>query len=539
MKPRYACALLFALCLALAALPAPAQQKVYALWTKAALFDAAAVHASKLGKDQAKYARYVDLAAVAPKDRARGLQALGYVVNSLSRSDQIAVPLEVHGTEGALAYVDLAAYRIDPAAFDRLGELGSGPAPFPEPYYHLVVDGVETAATPDRTETYTEKVRKRDGYGRDYTVWDARSGTWNPEYETVTRVRVVKGVVAKKPARKVLLGPHLHEATALGLTVLTQTAFPVYEFHWFCFDALVEPRYHELLGLDDSVGSVDKLAAVDEEQSDRLGSTLRGAVLLSEVAHRNRALLRRPTPLRYGKGSIHKSKDFKTSVRRQDVMKDLLGGGEDANEIIWNLPNGLLGFFVTDAAGRRLDKADADVALNNRSRFSDRQVRTALHCIACHLPDRGWIEIDDEVRALSLRPVKLYADALDREQSGRGDRIRQQYLAANYNELLRADQAVVEVAVRAATTNPQGKSLTCPEAAKIIVEAARSYTDEPVTLARLSLELGYSQADVLRACGTEGLDPVFAVLAAGRKARRDQVESGFAALATILYKGTK
>lgn len=496
--------------------------RVYRLWIKAEIFDASAIHAGKYTKKRTKYLRYFDMTALPPKDRGKGIQALGYVINSLSRSDEITPALEVPGTEGAVAFVTLDSYLIDPAVFDRLGELGSGPAPFPEPFYHLTVD--TTIEGKDSSEPYKVHVQVRDGYGRTY-------------FREETRYKITRS----KPfvQRKVLIGAHINKGTALGLTALTETAFPVYEFFWFVANALVEPRYHELLGMDDSVESAQKLAGVDLVQANKVGAQVRGAVLFSEVAHRNRVLERTPTLARYGRGTFQSSFDFKTSVRVQDALKDLLISQADANEIIFTLPNGLNGFFIADANGKRLDKADADVALNNRSRFLDRQVRTAIHCIACHLPDKGWIEVDDEVRALATKPVKLLADSFAKDDFRRGEQIRQKYLAVDFNELLRADQAVVEVAVRAATTNPNGKSLTCAETAKIVTEVARSYTDDPVPLSRLAIELGVPQADLLKALTTEGLDPVFAVLAAGRKARRDQIESAFAQIAAVTYRGHK
>lgn len=536
MKPITAA--LFAVLLAAMLLPA-GSPRVYRSWTKAELVDLAAVHASKLDKSQAKFVRYIDLSAVAPAGRAAALKALGFVLSSFSLSDEISPCQEVPGSEGALAFVDLSTLRAkgDDAglkqlllAYENVGELGSGPAPFPEPYYHLTVDTVVKAT--EVKEEYTVPVKVtvlvRDQYGNQY---------YREETRRETRVRVKK--TPARAVRQVLVGPQLNEATALGLTALTGTSQPIYEFRWLCANALYEPRYHELLGLDDSVDSVKKLSGVDERTADLKGAQARGVVLRSEVALRNRALERTPLAnVRYGRGAFNQSSDFKTSVRKQDVMKDLLLAKVDAHEIIWSLPNGLPGYFVVNGDGVRLDKADSDVAVAKRLKFRDPQVRTALACMACHMPEKGWIEVDDAARRLALKPVKLYADALDENGRARGERIRQKYLSVDFNELLRADQAVVEVAVRSATTGPDGRSLTCAETARVVVESARSYLDDDLSLAQLSLELGYPQADVLKALSTKGLDPVFAEPASAGKGRRDQTEAGFAQIATVLRKGT-
>lgn len=518
--------LALACCLSLLGVKAQ-ERRVYALWQKAALADQAAVFASRYDRKSVRTLRFVDLGAVAPLDRPRALQTLGYVVNSWSSNDLMVLPQEVPGTEGALAWFDLANLRNKNdgkglekliAAFDRLGELGSGASPFPEPYYHVVEDVV--------TEDRVEEVKgwsewRTDQYGRRYRV------------EQVTR-RIVKG----KTARKVALGPHLNKGTVIGLSALTETAFPVFEYHWLLANGLSEPRYHELLGLDDTEASAKRLAAVDRRTADEVGAQVRGAVLFSEVAHHNRLLERTPTLQRYGRGSYQESYDFKSSVRVQDVLKDLLIEKPDAKEIIWTLPNGLLGFFVVDGEGKRLDKADADVALNNRTRLRDRQVRTAFHCIDCHLRDRGWIEVDDEVRALATKPVTLISDSFTKADRRRGERIRQKYLTIDYNELLQADQALVEVAVAAATRGESGP-LSCPQVAKSVVDAIYAYSYEPVSLRRLSLELGCPQDEVKLALQTKGVDPVFVVLRAGRPARRDKIEAGFAQVAFILYEAKK
>lgn len=516
--------LLTALGTALLLLPLAGGQearRVHRLWTKADLFDAAAAHAGRLAKPTG--VRYFDLAAVAPRDRPAVLQGLSYALNSLSRSDLIALPAEVPNTEGALAYIDLKLLGIDPRQLDRLGELGSGPAPFPEPFYHAAV---ESESEYEAEEPYSERRIVR---------------SYSPQYggyvERVETVNLTRKVTRKRKSRSVALAPHLSRASAIGIVEVCKTQFPVFDARWFIANALSEPRYHEILGLDDSEDSVKKLAAVDERTADRVGAQVRGAVLISEVAHRNRFLERTPTPLRYGKGTYQESYDFNKSVRGKNVLKDLLLDEADAHEIIWTLPNGLLGFFVTDGKGKRLDVAVADVALNNRGKWLDRQVRTAIMCIHCHLPERGWIEVDDEVRSLSKKPVELVAAALDKEKNPRGVKIRQKYLDADFNELLRADQLVVDAAVKAATKGPDGKSLSCPDTAKVVSETARVYLEVPVPLAQLALELGYPQDDVALALRVKGIDPVFAVIAGGRRGRRDQVEEGFAQLATILYKG--
>lgn len=550
-----AAALSLLLCLLL--FEARAQRKVYRAWTKAEIVNVAASHASRADKPTQMYLRYVDLSGIAPRDRLEKIQTLGYVVNSLSRTDLLAPVKAVAGTELAVAYFDLSLLRDRDdskglaqlcVAFDDLGRLGSGPAPFPEPYFHAVVttkvpeevvSGYSDQYAKEATETYTAQVRKKDSYGRDYTVLQ-KDGRWLPEYETVTRTRVVPAKTAPRAKARakgkkvtVALASHLDRATAIGLAAIARTEFFVFDYRWFLANALVEPRYHELLGLDDTEDSAKKLAFVDEALAAKAGSQLRGAALFSEVAHHNRVLLRTPTQSRNGRGTYWESKDFKTSVDLQDVLKDLLIDRADAEEIIFTLPNGLQGFFVIDADGKRLDKADGDVANNKRSKFKDTQVRTAYMCIGCHLPDKGWIAIEDEVRELAKKQVTLIADAFGKgkgKDTKRGDRIRQQYLSDDINELIAIDQALVEASVKRATVG-----LDSSATARHVIDTIYDYNEGKVDIAVLSRDLGHPTEAVEFAMRTTGLDPVFASIASGRKGRRDQIEAGFNQIATILY----
>lgn len=523
--------------------------KVYRAWSKAEIVDAASIHVSRIAKERQCYIRYVDLSAIAPDRRLEYIRTLAYVVNSWSRYDKLQLLKAVPDTELALVYFDLSLLR-DPEdekglaqlvkAFDDLGAKGSGPSPFPEPFFHAVIQTKDkTVAVEDKEETYDEWVPRTDGRGGTYVVWDSRQGRYVPELVKVTRTRTVKGYTrTEKGETKVALASHLNKATAAGLALLTKTEFPIFEVRWLIYNGLVEPRYHELLGLDDTEASARKLAAVDEKLSDKVGSKLRGAVLFSEVAHHNRLLERTPSQHKSGRGSYWESYDFKTSVDLQDVLKDTLNDKPDAKEIIFTLPNGLHGYFVVDAKGKRLDKADGDVANNKRSKFRDTQVRTAYHCIACHLGDRGYIPVDDEVRALSKKTVTLVVDAYakgkGKEERSRAEKIRRLYLEDDINDLLALDQLVFDVSLRKVTTG-----LKSDETGKLIADTIYEYLELSVNITVLARELGYSSEAVEKAVRVGGVDPVFVSIAAGRRGRRDQVERGFNQIATLLYKAAK
>lgn len=520
-------------------LPAQAvAPRIFRNWTRSDVVDAAAIFASKLDKHQASTIQFIDLASIPPDKRARKLQALGYVTNSLSQNDLIALPQEVPGTELALAWFDWADLRQRDdvrglkkllEARDRLGELGSGAAPFPEPFFH------------QRKTEYADAYKEvayglyYDAYGRGYST-PAPGRTWRT---TETR----KVAIAGKKKQTVALSGALNKGTVIGLAALLDTNFPIFDYRWFVTNALSEPRYHELLGLDDSEKSAIKLADANEQLADDIGAQLRGAILFSTVSRRNRIVERTPTRQRHGRGTFQRSLDFKTSVDAQDVLKDTLVQKADAHEIIWTLPNGLQGFYVSDGNGKRLDVAVADIATSRNSRWEDPQVRTAFMCMDCHLREKGWIEVDDEIRAMAKTKITIAALAFENlggKERDRGRRVRQKYLQEDLNILLRMDQTLVESSVRAATGGVYG--LTSAETHKEVIGTIVDYVQTPVTAEQLAFELGVSKARLFQ--GIEYLGPAADHALTGlrgddahkgRPQRRDQIESAYGQIATALY----
>ena len=63
-------------------------------------------------------------------------------------------------------------------------------------------------------------------------------------------------------------------------------------------------------------------------------------------------------------------------------------------EMIFNLPNGLQGYFVALANGRRIDEAPTSIVTDKFA--ADKTVRNGLACMRCH--DRGMKEFTDTVR---------------------------------------------------------------------------------------------------------------------------------------------
>lgn len=451
--------------------------------------------------------RYVSGYHLRDEDLPKADQTLRFVVNSLSRSPIMTPPAPLAG--GRLWRVNLLDYRIDPQAWDDLIRLGSGRQLTPEPYFYL--------------HAKTTK-KKWVSSGQSYWPGGYKGGTYyapgnydQGEWQTVTHTALK-------------LAPWLPTAESDALAELSETRYPLVRFDWFVYFSLLEPRYHELIGLPtNDLAGFRKLAVADERLADREGVQVRGAVLFSEVAEHNRALERTPTILRHGRGYFWESLDFEQSVDRDDVLADLLNDRPDARELIFSLRNGLQGYGVVDAAGKRLDRAAVNVARDKRTPLQSVEVEVR-NCIICHA--RGMIELEDEVRHTARDGVALALRDLEKTDRRKARRIVDRYFAADIAELISQDQLNYEAAVR--SCNGLAAAANALQLQAWMVEYER-----PLVLDDFSLETGYPP-DVVKGVIERGtaLDHtlVRAAKKKGRKARRDQFEAAHGQLMQLLIQ---
>ena len=85
------------------------------------------------------------------------------------------------------------------------------------------------------------------------------------------------------------------------------------------------------------------------------------------------------TPLDMGR--IGKSYDFAGSVGTQNIFTHPLAFTHDGGEVVFNLPNGLQGYYLANASGFRLDEAPINIVSNPAA--SDPTVRNGLSCMGC------------------------------------------------------------------------------------------------------------------------------------------------------------
>ena len=178
------------------------------------------------------------------------------------------------------------------------------------------------------------------------------------------------------------------------LQTQTKTDVPSIHVDWFIANASTPPLYHDLLSLPLSDRDLETRLEVDVAGNlvNAPGVRVwRAGFNNSGVSNHNRVVERHRS--RYG--AYWKSYDFAGSVGTQNIFTHPLNFTHDGGEVIFNLPNGLQGYYLVNASGFRLDDAPINIVSNPAA--SDPTVRNGISCIGCHT--EGMKTFEDQVRA--------------------------------------------------------------------------------------------------------------------------------------------
>jgi hypothetical protein len=181
------------------------------------------------------------------------------------------------------------------------------------------------------------------------------------------------------------------------ITEETRCPLPFVRADWFVAAASRPPLYHDLLQLPGNERELERLLRVDVAENVRQERAVRAGFNSSGVSRNNRLIERHESG-----GTVYwKSYDFGNNTGRQNLFAHPIGPGDDdasfqhdGGEIIFSLPNGLQGYFLTDGKGTRIDKGPT--AIVSDPRRPDRAVENGLSCMSCHA--RGIIDKADQVR---------------------------------------------------------------------------------------------------------------------------------------------
>ncbi|MFT5526991.1 MAG: hypothetical protein ACI9HK_004973, partial [Pirellulaceae bacterium] len=200
----------------------------------------------------------------------------------------------------------------------------------------------------------------------------------------------------------------------------TGTRLPLIRADWFIDTASRPPLYTRFLDLPGTVREMENRLGVDVENDFLHGQLHRAGFSESGVSQSNRLVDRHPSKA----GAYWKSFDFGSSEGRANLFRFPLGPHfsrnphndfafqADGGEMIFSLPNGLQGYYLADANGKRLDAGPTEVVRDTKETSGSPAVVNGLSCMACH--QRGVIRFRDTVRI--GRSVPLGAPRLKVEE---------------------------------------------------------------------------------------------------------------------------
>ena len=275
---------------------------------------------------------------------------------------------------------------------------------------------------------------------------------------------------------------------------------PYIRADWFTAQAARPPIYHTLLDVPATVDELEKRLGVNFERDFKDGALCRVAFTQSGVSYGNRAVDRMESTLAQ---YYWKSYDFKATIERQMVMRFPLGprfeGNEfadsaafehDGGEMIWSMANGLQGYMITDAEGKRLDEAPVSIVRDLTEFSGTPTIVNGISCMGCH--NRGIQPVADQVRDSFLL--------------GGGERTKVQQLykkKAEAEEFQKHDAKRFQDTVVELLTPYLGKDADRETIANLeepISRFARIY-DRDMSLVEVATELGVAEAslpDVIR-----------------------------------------
>jgi len=246
---------------------------------------------------------------------------------------------------------------------------------------------------------------------------------------------------------------------------------------WFCSVALQPALYHDMMQMPSNVTELEhEIIGVDVAAELKHKNVNRGAVVLSGVSRNNRAAERYAVP----HGAYWKSIDYATSKGDENIFRDPINLHGVGGEMIFNLPNGLQGYYLANAFGQRIDSGPTEIVTDKFA--EDKVVRNALSCIRCH--DQGMKSFKDVVRpAVEMLPDNLGFSRREVLELYPKQEILIEFLKSDGERFLTALEQV----------------LGHPQTIEPLAPVTRRFLEDPLTLTTASGELGLAKPGDLAA----------------------------------------
>lgn len=179
---------------------------------------------------------------------------------------------------------------------------------------------------------------------------------------------------------------------------LSGTQLPFIHADWFVNNAARPAFYYDVLDLPDHISKLEKnRLEVDPFQDFLDGRIARAGFTQSGVSNSNRLVDRHETRVGpNGKGYYWKSYDFAKSDNKGSLNNFPLGPVVDSNpfsefafeadggEMIFTLPNGMQGYYLSTIDGQRLCEGPVEVVRDKDEISGSTKVVNAISCMFCH-----------------------------------------------------------------------------------------------------------------------------------------------------------
>jgi serine/threonine-protein kinase len=184
---------------------------------------------------------------------------------------------------------------------------------------------------------------------------------------------------------------------------LASSDLPYVRADWFIANASRPPLYETMLELPTEAKELEKKLSVDTQADFQRSKLMRAAFATSGVSAQNRLVDRHNAV----HGAYWRSYDFKSNQGAGNLFRRPLGPKfdghpfeelafeSDGGEMIFNLPNGLQGYFLTDGAGKRIKEGPIEVVSDSLKTSGTPAIVNGLSCMACH--KHGPIRFKDTV----------------------------------------------------------------------------------------------------------------------------------------------
>ncbi|MDO9418600.1 c-type cytochrome [Pararhizobium sp.] len=277
------------------------------------------------------------------------------------------------------------------------------------------------------------------------------------------------------------------DPTLAALAYQTKTLLPIMRIDWFMSNAAKPKFYNTLMKLPTDIKILEERFKVDVDKNIRDRRVIRAAFTdgSSGVSDHNRMLERHDMP--FG-GYYWKSYDFGGDVGKQVLQRFPHGPKEiapldahltpfehDGGEMIFSLPNGLQGYYLSTAEGKQLDVGPtAIVSFRKRPIGKGVEVINARSCFDCHA--NGILSKRDQLREFIETSVLFSKDQQDVLLSMY---VPQEELDETYKkDREHFVDALKQLGVTQPTPDGGAESMMAPGSAELVTYYADKYEDE-------------------------------------------------------------